>query len=108
MISSFDQSQRAPELNFSCGVRAFQYDSRIDLAECRAENSHPNHRSPLRRKEHTMQFGRLLLAGASCLWLSSTSFAAEPAPNTPIQDDIVKYVDSIRADLVSANQDIWT
>ncbi len=55
-----------------------------------------------------MHIGRFLLIATTCLLLSLPVPAADPAPNTPLQDDIIKYVDSIRADLVSANQDIWT
>lgn len=49
----------------------------------------------------------LLLALAGILWQShaSRALAAEPAA---IQDDVLKHLDSIRDDLVSINQDIWT
>src|SRR5262245_9983567 len=40
------------------------------------------------------------------LVLFTSGRAAEPA-NTPIQDDVLKHLDSIRADLVACNQDIW-
>jgi aminobenzoyl-glutamate utilization protein B len=46
----------------------------------------------------------LVLLGT--IWLSSAAngTAADPA----IQEDVLAYLDSIRGDLVSANQDIWT
>jgi aminobenzoyl-glutamate utilization protein B len=34
--------------------------------------------------------------------------AAEPPPLTPIQKEMVSYLDSLRPDLVAMNQDIWT
>jgi aminobenzoyl-glutamate utilization protein B len=50
---------------------------------------------------------RDVVAVVCLLLLSSQALAAEPA-TTPVQDDMLKYLDSIRADLVSCNQDIWT
>src|SRR5437588_44826 len=49
----------------------------------------------------------LVLIGVG--WLSSAhqGTAAEPMTTTPIQEDILKHLDSIHGDLVSVNQDIW-
>ncbi|MCE9531411.1 MAG: amidohydrolase [Planctomycetes bacterium] len=47
----------------------------------------------------------LLLIGAN---FSGAAMAAEPTTTTPIQDDLIKHVDSIREDLVAVNQEIWT
>jgi aminobenzoyl-glutamate utilization protein B len=51
---------------------------------------------------------KVILFAASWLWCLPSSSAAEPATATPIQKDMIKYLDSIRTDLVSVNQDIWT
>jgi aminobenzoyl-glutamate utilization protein B len=42
-------------------------------------------------------------------WLFSTQYgaAADPPALTSLQEDILKYVDAIRANLVAVNQDIW-
>jgi aminobenzoyl-glutamate utilization protein B len=48
----------------------------------------------------------LVLVGAVCLWTTPAGNGADP-PATAVQDDVGKYLDSIRADLVSVNQDIW-
>jgi aminobenzoyl-glutamate utilization protein B len=50
----------------------------------------------------------LALAAATCLGLVGSGHAADPAPAGTVQDDILTYLDSIRGDLVSVNQDIWT
>jgi aminobenzoyl-glutamate utilization protein B len=49
----------------------------------------------------------LVLVGAGWLSSAQAGTAAEPEITTPIQDDILKYLDSMRGDLVSVNQDIW-
>lgn len=51
----------------------------------------------------------VMLAVPCLLPVPPRAIAADPppAPNTPLQDDILKHLDSIRADLVSCNQDIW-
>ncbi len=46
-----------------------------------------------------------IAAGASCLFAAQLGKAADPAA---AGEDAVKYVDAIRAELVSVNQDIWT
>ena len=46
----------------------------------------------------------LVLIGLSCLAFAQRGTAAEAVP---IREDIVKYLDSLREDLVSVNQDIW-
>jgi aminobenzoyl-glutamate utilization protein B len=50
----------------------------------------------------------LVVLGASWLESAQGGNAADLAATTPVQDDLIKYLDSIRADLVSVNQDIWT
>jgi aminobenzoyl-glutamate utilization protein B len=50
----------------------------------------------------------LVLLAAGWLGAASGGNAADLAGTTPVQDDLIKYLDSIRADLVSVNQDIWT
>jgi aminobenzoyl-glutamate utilization protein B len=47
----------------------------------------------------------LVLVTAGCLFAAPAGRAAEPV--AAVQDDILKYLDSIRPDLVSVNQDIW-
>jgi aminobenzoyl-glutamate utilization protein B len=49
----------------------------------------------------------LILLGASWLFAGQWGQAAEPEKLAPVQEDILKYLDSIRPDLVSVNQDIW-
>lgn len=49
----------------------------------------------------------LVLAGAALLWPAPSSSTGEPkAP--ALQTDMLEHLDSIRGDLVSINQDIWT
>jgi aminobenzoyl-glutamate utilization protein B len=50
----------------------------------------------------------LVLVGAVCLWPDPAGNAADPATTTAVQEDVGNYLDSIRPDLVSVNQDIWT
>jgi aminobenzoyl-glutamate utilization protein B len=45
----------------------------------------------------------LALVGAGWLLPAGGGRAADPA----VRDDVIKYLDSVRADLVSVNQDIW-
>src|SRR5215469_12225334 len=52
-------------------------------------------------------FAILVLIGVGWLSVAPSETAAEPMTTTPIQEDIFKHLDSIRADLVSVNQDIW-
>src|SRR5262245_37759589 len=49
----------------------------------------------------------LVLVAGGWLACPPNSYADDPT-NTTIQDDLLTYVDSIRGDLVSVNQDIWT
>src|SRR5437899_935902 len=44
----------------------------------------------------------------ACLGYLPSAGADDAAPLTPLQTDMTKFLDSIRAELVSANQDIWT
>jgi aminobenzoyl-glutamate utilization protein B len=48
----------------------------------------------------------LVLVGAGWLVCLQGGAAAEPT-STPVQDDLLTYLDAIRPDLVSVNQDIW-
>jgi aminobenzoyl-glutamate utilization protein B len=48
----------------------------------------------------------LVIAGS--LWLGQFGNAAEPDDSSTISNDIIQQLDSIRPDLVSINQDIWT
>jgi aminobenzoyl-glutamate utilization protein B len=48
----------------------------------------------------------LLLVAAVWLW-SARPGGADDRP-TPLQEEMIKYLDSIRGELVSVNQDIWT
>jgi len=41
------------------------------------------------------------------LFSAIPAHAAEPPEPTPIQQEMIKYLDSIRGDLVDVNQDIW-
>jgi aminobenzoyl-glutamate utilization protein B len=50
----------------------------------------------------------MVLVSLCCLGYLSGGKAEGPGEGTPIQVDLIKYLDSIRPDLVSANQDIWT
>jgi len=50
----------------------------------------------------------LVLIASGWLWCLAGEKAADPPAATPVQDDMTKYLDSIRGDLVSVNQDIWT
>lgn len=49
----------------------------------------------------------LALAAASWWSAAQASIAAEPVVNGPVHEDMLIYLDSIRPDLVSVNQDIW-
>jgi aminobenzoyl-glutamate utilization protein B len=53
-----------------------------------------------------MPYRAILVVLAACG--ASSLSAAAPAATTPVQDEMIKYLDSIRSDLVSVNQDIWT
>jgi aminobenzoyl-glutamate utilization protein B len=55
-----------------------------------------------------MRFTAIVLAVLACLNVHHMSDAQESAALTPIQTEMVKYLDSIRPELVSVNQDIWT
>jgi aminobenzoyl-glutamate utilization protein B len=48
-----------------------------------------------------------VLVGAGLLSAGPSGKTADPAAAAPVQDEVIKYVDSIRDDLVSVNQDIW-
>jgi aminobenzoyl-glutamate utilization protein B len=48
------------------------------------------------------------MAWVGVLVMAGRVRAAEPEPLTPVQQDMVRYLDGIRPDLVSINQDIWT
>jgi aminobenzoyl-glutamate utilization protein B len=50
----------------------------------------------------------LVLAGMVSLALTPGGRVAEPSARTAAEDEALKYLDSIRGELVSANQDIWT
>src|SRR6516164_306377 len=50
----------------------------------------------------------LVLVAAGSLWLGKTGKAAEPEDASTVPNDIIQYLDSIRPDLVSINQDIWS
>src|SRR5579862_2569885 len=50
----------------------------------------------------------MVLVSLCCLGYLSVGNAEGPGEATPIQVDLIKYLDSIRPELVSANQDIWT
>jgi aminobenzoyl-glutamate utilization protein B len=50
----------------------------------------------------------LILVAAGLVWFGKTASAAEPDDASAISNDIIQYLDSIRPDLVSINQDIWT
>jgi aminobenzoyl-glutamate utilization protein B len=49
----------------------------------------------------------LVLVSAAWLLVGHTANASEPKTAAAVDDDIVQYLDSIHADLVSINQDIW-
>src|SRR5262249_336680 len=44
---------------------------------------------------------------ACWLTFASSGIPADPPPATPVQTDILQYLDSIRPELVNCNQDIW-
>jgi aminobenzoyl-glutamate utilization protein B len=50
----------------------------------------------------------LVLVGAACLWSLPAGVGADPPSQTALPDDVGKCLDSIRPELVSVNQDIWT
>jgi aminobenzoyl-glutamate utilization protein B len=50
----------------------------------------------------------LVLLGAGWLGSAQGGKAADQPATTAAQEDVIKYLDSIRPDLVSVNQDIWT
>ena len=50
----------------------------------------------------------MVLVSLCCLGYLAGGKAEGPWEATPIQVDLIKYLDSIRPELVSANQDIWT
>jgi aminobenzoyl-glutamate utilization protein B len=49
----------------------------------------------------------LVLVGATFLASPPSSRAADPT-TSPLQDDLLAYLDSVRGELVAVNQDIWT
>jgi aminobenzoyl-glutamate utilization protein B len=55
-----------------------------------------------------MRYGAIfVLVGAGWLCSVPGGSVAEPAADATVQDDVVKFLDSIRPELVSVNQDIW-
>jgi aminobenzoyl-glutamate utilization protein B len=53
------------------------------------------------------RWGIFLVIGVVWAWSGTTGKAEEPAKTTPLQDDILKYLDSVRPELVTVNQEIW-
>jgi aminobenzoyl-glutamate utilization protein B len=49
----------------------------------------------------------LVLIGVSCLTVLPGGSTADPATATSLEDDLLKYLDSLWGELVSVNQDIW-
>src|SRR6266576_1676426 len=45
---------------------------------------------------------------AFMLLAASPILAAEPAPLTPLQQDLLRHLDALQPELVAINQDIWT
>jgi aminobenzoyl-glutamate utilization protein B len=53
--------------------------------------------------------GRTLLSVLLCFFVLCRPVPAEePARPTPLQQDVIRHLDSLRTELVAANQDIWT
>jgi len=50
----------------------------------------------------------ITVALAASLVLPAVARAADAPEPTPIQQEMIKHLDSLRADLVAVNQDIWT
>ncbi len=48
-----------------------------------------------------------ILIGVAGLCFVPDGSAADPVPPTPVQEEILKHVDSLREEMVSVNQDIW-
>jgi aminobenzoyl-glutamate utilization protein B len=55
-----------------------------------------------------MRLGTLSLLAGACVLLSAQASRAADAALTPIQQGALQHLDSIRAELVAVNQDIWT
>src|SRR5215470_8742921 len=51
---------------------------------------------------------RLLPTLTALLILASPTLADKPPELTPIQQEMIRYLDGLRPELVSVNQDIWT
>ena len=51
---------------------------------------------------------RLLPTLTALLLLAGPALADKPQPLTPIQQEMVRYLDNLRPELVAVNQDIWT
>src|SRR5581483_5343698 len=55
-----------------------------------------------------MRYLVLLVLLAACLCPIPGSRAQDPPAPTPLQADLLRYLDTIRPELIDANQDIWT
>src|SRR5579871_1754639 len=62
---------------------------------------------PLRRKRIMRWCLPFVLVGITGLYFAPDGSAAEPVPATPIQEEILEHLDSLREEMVSVNQDIW-
>jgi aminobenzoyl-glutamate utilization protein B len=49
----------------------------------------------------------IILVGTGWLWSALGGSTADQAAGPAVQEDVCKYLDSIRGELVSVNQDIW-
>src|SRR5260370_949388 len=50
----------------------------------------------------------VVLVAVGRLWCAPSGTAAQPGKTTPTPDDLQNHPDSIRGELVSVNQDIWS
>ena len=50
----------------------------------------------------------LIFIGVSGVFFAPGATAADPGATTPVQSDLIKYLDSVQGELVSVNQDIWS